>query len=440
MGSLRFMMCVLVFSIVNQLHLPEFGVKGLNIQNILAFLILVQVLRVGSDSPRPTPFKTGVVMLIAALTYGFVVGVARDSTEWVNDLTAIKNGVFYPLMFLLFYHGIRDLRTAEVVLAAILATAALAGVEAIREGLDYGIEMYSDTKRASGPFGSDYRASNLAAVYFCIFFPMFVSIGFFATTRPMVRLLALGGAALIVLGTFVTYSRQAYAILTLVVMLLAARRNLLLLIPALLALVAYDLWVPDTVVERIAMTEQGDDFTQRKLDDSTESRFELWEAAWRMFSDHPLGVGLGHFKRMIGQYAPTYAGMDAHNFYVLFLAETGVVGVSLLAATVLSLAWLAWHIGKLATTAESRAVAIGFQLSVVAALAGNLYGSRMLDGAVTGTFWILAAAALRFVMLTEQRAADCALVTTVPVVAGRAMQGAGARVSEHHAPGSTRMR
>ena len=65
------------------------------------------------------------------------------------------------------------------------------------------------------------------------------------------------------------------------------------------------------------------------------SRFAIWDAGLRMFLAHPLfGVGLGNY----AQFAPTYfpqgtgyeEGQAAHDIVVGALAETGIIGTSLL--------------------------------------------------------------------------------------------------------------
>lgn len=405
MTAARAFLCLLVLVIPNQLHLPEALVKGVNPLNLATLLALVAVLRLPKSVPPlpPPPLKTSILMLAAALVYAFVVAISGDASEWVGDITFIKNAVFFPFLFFLFYHGIRDKQTARLVFASILFVTAVAGLEAIREGLDYGNLTYSETKRASGPFGADFRTANLAAVFFCMFFPLFGAVALFLKGRPIVRTLAAIGAGVVVFGTFFTYSRQAFVILAVCTLLLGARRNILIAGLSFAALASYQAWAPDAVVERIEMTDQSDALvhSENRLDQSTESRFILWDAAFRMFKDHPTGVGLNRFKRHTGEYAPEFAGFDAHNFYMLFLAEGGVLGIVLLAAALIGIGRFAWQAGRRATTVEAKVLAIGFQLSFVATLLGNLYGSRLLDGAVSGNFWILAAVVARFLALEE---------------------------------------
>jgi O-antigen ligase len=59
------------------------------------------------------------------------------------------------------------------------------------------------------------------------------------------------------------------------------------------------------------------------------SRLALWGAAAAMFLAHPvLGVGYGNYRSLYNDYIPGAAPgqLDAHNLYLQFLSETGIVG------------------------------------------------------------------------------------------------------------------
>lgn len=66
------------------------------------------------------------------------------------------------------------------------------------------------------------------------------------------------------------------------------------------------------------------------LDDATDlGRLDIWQAAVVMFLNHPfLGVGYGNYRFLSANLVP-YAeqgSLEAHNLYLEFLAETGLVG------------------------------------------------------------------------------------------------------------------
>jgi O-antigen ligase len=76
-------------------------------------------------------------------------------------------------------------------------------------------------------------------------------------------------------------------------------------------------------------------------DESARTRFIIWAAAWEMIKDRPFGVGVGQFSREIRKYDPEglTKRRDAHNSYILCLAEAGIPGLIAYLVTILA-AWI----------------------------------------------------------------------------------------------------
>ncbi|MDO4905323.1 MAG: O-antigen ligase family protein [Lautropia sp.] len=403
---LTLLLAVMVVWVPNQLHLPaDLGLKGLNSINLLFLGILAVMYMRPKDTLQPsppTPMKGIFLAYFAMLVWAFLIGQAYDRSLMMLDLTALKNSIFFMSLYFVFFHAVRDEQTIQRVFFMILLVAAVAGVEAIKEGIDYGFGVYGETKRAAGPFGTDYKASNLAAVFFAMFIPVFAAVAFYMKGKPLWRFGSMGGIGLLLLGIFCTYSRQAYLIVAILLLLMALKRNIVLGILIGVAVFNYEAWVPEGVVQRLAMTtEQTSETGEAQLDESTESRFVLWEGAGRLIMGRPWGIGLNHFKREIGSEQQSLAGMDAHNFLVLITTEAGILGGLLTLLLYASLSMLAWKFWRAANTPDQRAMAAGFAGATLAVMLGNLYGSRLLDGAVTGNYWILAALCARWLCLIE---------------------------------------
>ena len=66
------------------------------------------------------------------------------------------------------------------------------------------------------------------------------------------------------------------------------------------------------------------------IDESTAGRIAAWQAAFKMFTDHPLGIGEGNFFHLVGSYNPSIAGKDTHNTFLRCLAELGIQGFLIL--------------------------------------------------------------------------------------------------------------
>lgn len=392
-----FRLLILAIPIVfmpNALHLSfDTGIPGLNVAN-LVFLLALSVVVLGGRKHFSTresgELSWPLLAYFAAVVVGFFIAQFTMPLDWVDDVTALKTYLFYPLFYFLYRKCRLDATSTRWLIILVMIVAAVAGIEAIREGLDYGFGRYAETRRASGPFGVDFHDANRAGVFYAMFLPMFIAMALFFRGQKFWRLAAVAGCAILALAIMATYSRQSYAIGLLGLALLLLRRNVVLAVMiGLLAIPAASL-LPESVTQRVAQTEQQSDTGTEELDLSTASRFEIWAGAMQMWADHPVGVGLRRFPKYIGRYS-SYAGYDAHNFYVLTLAELGPLGLA-------ALLWLLWRMWRLAAVvrrsignldAESRALGVGFSVTVIAMAMGNLYGSPFSEGSVMTNFWIL---------------------------------------------------
>lgn len=409
---LRWLLAVPILFMPNMLHFEfDTGVPGLNIANLLFLLVAAGVVMSGKGKHSPDP-PTGLMtapllFMFAVLTIGMVIAQMTMPMGFLEDFTYLKNALFYPLLYFVYRRCRQDLNGTRQLIILVMVVAAIAGVEAIREGLDYGIGNYAETRRASGPFGVDYHAANRAGVFYAMFLPMFVAMALFFRKQKWWRLAAVSGAALLAMAVMVTYSRQSYFIALMGIALLLIRRNVVLaLIIAALALPAVNL-LPVSVTQRVAETEQQDAVGGEQLDVSTASRFEIWGGAMQMWNAHPFGVGLNRFQQHIGDYAPRYRHYDAHSMYVLMLAECGPLGL-------IALLWLMWRLLRVglllvrssggAEDKDAKAVGLGFIMLVTCMAMGNLYGSPFFEGPVMANVWILCGLIEHYAALKRQAA------------------------------------
>ncbi len=386
-------------------HFPiVFEVKGLNVMNLLFFAVVIVVLMRSHRTETPAPLKAHFVFFIIALCLSFVIGQLYDSSTFADDVTALKTNVFYMLFYFAFYHAIKDVATIRTLLAALLFVTVLISVQCIRQGLDYGFGNFSESRRASGPFAADYRGANLAAAYFIIFVPIFFAVFLNYRKKLIYRLGALGGLALGLTGVFVTYSRQAYLILAALLLVQAARRNILLGAVLAVLVLSYDAWAPEALIERIQKTQQVDQTTgEQTLDQSTESRFEIWVGAMELIAERPWGIGLNHFQREIGRFVPAYANYDSHNGFVRVATEAGLLGFLAFVLLLFKMFFLGRRVEQLGATDDAQLFGKAFSISVLGVAASNLFGTRIFDGEVMGNFWIFAALVARFYTLSVEQ-------------------------------------
>lgn len=389
----------------------ETGIPGLNVSN-LVLLLLILALSIGRGHKQPPLTRgwltTPLLVFYAVLVLGFVMAQATRPGILGDDVLYLKNAMFYPLLYFAYRRCRQDLAGTRQLIILVMVVAAVAGLEAILQGLSYGIGSFSETRRASGPFSHDFRAANLAGVYFAMFLSMFIAMALYMRDQKLWRLAAIAGCVILTAAIMVTYSRQSYVIAIVAFALLLMRRNVFLaVIIGVLMIPAIGL-LPESVTQRVTETRQQDDVGAEQLDVSTGSRLEIWAGAMQMWQEHPAGVGLNRFKQYIGQYTPRYRNYDAHNFYVLTLAELGPLGI-------IALFWLLWRLFTLArpllrlvpaSDSEAKTLALGFSTLVASLMLGNLYGSRLFDGAMMGSFWMLCGLMEQYVALKKNALAS----------------------------------
>ena len=112
-------------------------------------------------------------------------------------------------------------------------------------------------------------------------------------------------------------------------------------IPALIALVALVLAAFYFYVKTERVQKRLQNVFSIESPETAQMRFWLWKPTLQMWRDHPwFGVGPAHFDYRFPQYRPEYVQARpgyAHNDYLNTLAEWGVVGASLIAASVVLL-------------------------------------------------------------------------------------------------------
>lgn len=384
---MRFLFALPIVLLPNTAHFPPDMALGVSI----AALALAALL--GDRDPehlaRPGYLMPPLVALGIAMAIGFVAAHWHDMSGFEEDLREAKAAVLFPLLYLAYRRSGLDEKTVRQLLGLLLVVAVVAGLEAVLQGLSFELGSFSETQRATGPFGP-INMANRAGVFFAMFLPVLVALALQPRQSPRVRWAAVAGAGLLATAILFTYSRQAYLIGLFVVMIVLLWRSVpaALLAAVLLAATAFSI-LPGSVVERVQETQQVDATGEVSLDASTTSRFTIWLGTLDMVRDHPGGVGLGRFNEHIGRYSE-YAGKDAHNGFVLTLAECGPLGL-------LALLWVFWRLWRLArwlrrsavARVEPRALELGFTMAVVALALGNLYGSPYFDNLITSNFWIL---------------------------------------------------
>ncbi|MFX0195820.1 MAG: O-antigen ligase family protein [Candidatus Hodarchaeota archaeon] len=245
-------------------------------------------------------------------------------------------------------HLVTDLKRYETILWVLIVAALYIGIEAYRAGPWY----FMGGRIDRGIGGSDFSEGNFLAAHLSMSLP-FILIMFLKGGWKS-KAICFFAAAFSVNSIILCRSRGVFLALTAgaisgVVLAQAEVRKKM--IP----------WVLVGLLGAFYLTDPGFWMRIKEITFSTEQtdrsilvRIEAWKGAFEMVKDHPLGVGEGNFKRIIGEYNPAIAGKDTHNTLLRCLAELGIQGLFVLLLLIGNAFRLLSSVSKLAEQSDKR--------------------------------------------------------------------------------------
>jgi len=148
----------------------------------------------------------------------------------------------------------------------------------------------------------------------------------------------------------------------------------------------------------IVLSLRPEILSESRLQDVDEftsvSRLALWGAAGYMFLEHPMmGVGFGNYRSLYNDYIPGAepGQLDAHNLYLQFLGETGVIGFLAFGVMVFALARIAIRLAKNTETPD-RVIGIAMGGALVTTLTHGVVDYLFnVSPQFGGLFWLVMA-------------------------------------------------
>lgn len=273
--------------------------------------------RMPVSRPALTFWELGVVGLLMVTLLSAMTGVSFDAASQAAFEKFWKLQIFVLILVRLAITR----RNMQIILWSMVVGSLYLGYDA------YTAPASAFSKGRLEVFGGpDIATSSGASAHLTAMLPL-IGVAFLTTRRWSLKLLATMAGALTVNAIVLCRTRSAFLGIAggALVAVLAApptrrfRVYALLLVGAFLAFALTD----DNYWTRIATIA---DAAALEIDPATTSRQDIWRASWSMMAEHPLGVGLGNFARMIGEYDSRYPGRSPHNTLVLCFAELGIVG------------------------------------------------------------------------------------------------------------------
>ena len=383
--------------------MPRIPVPGVNILNLLLFTVFTSWALGRIFAREPILRRTslgglfGGVLLLAGLSIvrgsAFPTGYRYDGVESAWGL--MRCAMTFAFYFLGFWivRGAQDRRRMSwAIVIGLLAEAAVT-IAFGRNGRG---------GRAIGSFG---QPNELGA--FLAMFTAFAAAQLPAA-RHWVARLVLGGV--VVAGVFavvLTVSRGAVLALAAALLFVALRSSRVLTLILVVAGVSSPLWAPDYLKERMMGTQvESETSDEVSLEGSAQLRVDTWRAIFKVVSEHPLeGVGFSGLSSVLpaaGDELGVEVKETAHNTYLRFLGEMGVLGLLLFVA----LLWRCWTLARdgmrLARDRADRQLALGLAAATVALAISCAFGDRFFSVLISGNFWLVCA--LVDDMVSERRA------------------------------------
>jgi len=184
-----------------------------------------------------------------------------------------------------------------------------------------------------------------------------------------------------------SYSRGAYIAILLTAIFIAFIKERRLLIVIIAFLITWKAILPISVVERIENTivEDGartDVVEVGGMQLETAKRTEIWDTAFGFFSQNPItGKGYNTYQYL--------TGFDTHNVYLKFMAEEGIIGLSLYLWFYVLALRSGWKLYKGADEEIIKALGFGFVCAVIASIVANFFGDRWTYFQLGGIYWVL---------------------------------------------------
>jgi O-antigen ligase len=299
-------------------------------------------------------------------------------------VTAWKN---YSLLFFIFivaYNAIKSESEIRGIINTILIVFTLISIQEIRAFVAG--SSYSHGNRSDGPLWIVGLNSNHFAAY--ILYAWIFAVGMLITSAKSKRIFYLPPVVFGLYPLLFSYSRGEYVAAIPALVFYAFVKKRVLIIPILVFSVFWSELLPETVVERITMTENA----SGQIEESAGTRLEVWDFAKELFKGSPLlGIGFNGFV-VASNHLPVH---DTHNYYFKLLVEQGVIGTSLLAFFVVRSFIVAWGLSRSKSSVNSASIGISVSGVIVAILFCNIFGDRFSQLEVSATVMLMFAVVYR---------------------------------------------
>ena len=358
--------------------------------DFLDFLFIAVLLGIIFNKERYIILRQNSKLILMLILFSYIGLLISSSNFSLASAFDISNPIFqewknYVMMIFLYILTLSICREhdSQKIMTLILCLAVL--IVSVRSFRNFTPgNLFNYDHRASGPFWAVGLEANHFAAFLVDYIAVFAGLYLFDNNKRR-KWLYIAAVAFGSYPVLFAYSRGAYLSILAVIIVLGFLKKRSLLIFAVILVVGWNAFLPQTVVQRISMTENE----YGELDTSAATRFELWNSAMGVFKQNPVfGVGFEGF-------ALSGAGggyTDTHNYFVKKICEEGIIGLAIFLFCLFKALLSGWKLFINGKIPFQKGLGLGFLVCVVSIIITNLFGNRFsffVMGSYFFIFWAL---------------------------------------------------
>lgn len=366
---------------------------GEDFLDILYAAMIIRTIIDNQKLPKAMDLRKPVNALVIAICVWTLFEFVRGSL-WIDGslfsfgsrLENAKNYLMLPILYFIVVHNIKDEKQIKILLVLMSCSMLFMDRSFYHNIAGHDTSHYREDLRSGGTF--TYLGPNELAVFYAQNSILVLCI-FLVDDHQRRRWLFLVTAIFNYFCAIFLYSRGGYLAIFASWMFLGSVKDRRVLAAMVLFLVFWRAFTPQSVQERIDMTE-----TDEGLDTSIEYRYEMWDQALGYFYGSPI-YGIGYNVIPSLRIKAGHVRRSLHNGYLEIAVEQGLIGLAIHLTLLFMAAWYGWRLFCDAHDKFLQGLGLGFAGCVCAILAGNIFGSYWFYINVAGFFWTNVALVVR---------------------------------------------
>ncbi len=356
---------------------------GINFMNVMFLLSLIGAFWKGGVIHWERPTNRWIMGFIFYLVFSYVLMLFMLAVPIERSLNGLKDFIFVISLTFIVQKSITSYKDVKYILYAILASLPYIFRVIYSQYQSVARWHYSDSLRVNGTM-TDLGANEMGAYMVTCSVIVIALVFSLKPEKLWQKGLLYVSVPFSLVGLMYTYSRGAYvSIFAAAIVFYFYKKNKGKLTLVLLMLfITAPAFLPVSVVERF----QSINAEEGERDESAESRFVFWAAAFEKAKSSPV---FGYGYRSWSSPEINHVGMDTHNYFVKMVVEGGALGILVIFFLLFSISKLARSTIKYASTPLGKGLGVAMLCATIGLIMGNMFGDRFTHPPVIFIYWVL---------------------------------------------------